>query len=345
MSNNSLPEAPEKLIGYDGLATFGSYGGAIGEINAEEFDFTRLERPPWTWLRSAAGKLFKRWQFVGAIDENIIFGAAVAHVQYLGTGFTYLYDRKTRELTECNIKKPFAIGTSFSRSPNSGVTQIKKGSRLILADNLLQNSSRRLEVDFGKAIRGRIIYQEPGTGVSTLCPQAVNGFHYTYKSAGLPASGSVWVGEKEYILTENAMALLDWTASTPPRATTWNWSAGVGHDDQGRSCGINFSRGLVGGSYSQNTVWLDGRPHMLGPVTFDYNSEDILGVPWRLSTEDGALDLHFTPARERYENINLGLVASSLHQPFGAFEGEFKHDGKCVGLKAFGFCEQHYAKW
>ena len=158
-------------------------------------------------------------------------------------------------------------------------------------------------------------------------------------------SGKVWVNGKEVVLTENALALYDWTASTPARKTTWNWSCGVGRDSANQPIGLNFSRGLVDGEYSQNCIWLAGKPHMLGAVTFDYDSDDILGKPWRLTADEGALDLTFQPQQERFENINLGLVASALHQPFGPFKGSFDTGDERLDIELFGFCEQHYAKW
>ena len=345
MTKKILEPAPQRLIGSDGTIPYGNFAGPIAVMNVNDFDYMAMDRRPWTLWRASAGKLLKRWQFVGAIDENIIFGAAVAHVQYLATGFAYVFERKTGQITEKNIKSPLALGTHFSASPALGNSEIKQGQRSIRLNNTIYKNSREVEIDFGPALKARLLYREPGVGVTTTCPQAHKGFHYTYKSAGLPAEGTVQVNGRTYQLTGKALALLDWTASTPPRQTTWNWSCGVGHDQAGRTLGLNFSNGLVGGPYSQNAIWVDGAPHMLGVVKFDYDSNNILGRPWRLTTADGGLELTFQPDQERYENINLGLVASSLHQPFGTFEGRFKAGRNWMDLKLFGFCEEHYAKW
>ena len=161
----------------------------------------------------------------------------------------------------------------------------------------------------------------------------------------MPATGTVRVGDRTWTLQPNALALYDWTASTPPRATTWNWAAGAGVDETGAPIGLNFSRGLVGGPYSQNAVWLNGEPHVVPAVHFAYDPQDITGHPWNISTPDRALDLTFHPLSERYENIDLLLVASRLHQPFGRFEGVFRTPEGERSIRAFGFCEEHYAKW
>ena len=57
------------------------------------------------------------------------------------------------------------------------------------------------------------------------------------------------------------------------------------------------------------------------------------------------MDLIFHPAAERFEDINLGLVASRLHQPFGSFEGTIDAGRERLDVSLFGFCEEHYAKW
>ncbi len=345
MCPNTLKPAPEKLVLPDKSVPFGTFAGPVSEINAQEFDYGKLKALPFPIGIGGKQKRFKRWQFYGVIDENFVLGAAIAHIQYLATGFAYLFDRKKQSLIEFNIKKPLAKGTSFSASADSGISEIRKGTTYIRTDNTDNNGERHLKLDFGPEFSADITLNEPGTGVSALCPQDTHGFHYTYKSAGQLAKGIIKVNGQEYRLSDSALALYDWTASTPPRATTWNWACAVGRDSDGRPVGINCSRGLVDGQYSQNTIWLDGDPCVLSSVGFEYDSQDVLGKPWKIRTEDGLLDLTFQPGTERYEKINLGLVASSLHQPFGTFKGTLVHHGKSFEIELFGFCEEHYAKW
>ena len=340
-----MQAAPARLIGTEGLCPFGNYAGAIADVNADDFDFTVLERGALTLFGPTARRFFKRWQFVGAVDERFVIGVAVAHVQYLANGFVYVYDRTTGHITQVGLKLPLALGCRFSRSAAVGATEMRKGDALIRMDNTLRGVTRHVEVDFGDELRVTLRYDDPGVGVSTLCPQDGTGFHYCYKTAGLPLSGHVTLGGVRHELGEEALGLLDWTASTPPRKTTWNWACGAGQASGGGRVGLNFSRGLVGGPYTQNAVWIDGEPIMLPPVNFIYDPQDITGIPWRITAQDGSLDLIFRPEQERFEDIELGLVASRLHQPFGSFRGFVKKDGRKIALAAYGFCEEHYAKW
>ena len=341
----SFPDAPAVLIPRDGEPAFGNFAGVPGDLGLDNIDFRRLRRPPWTWSRRLGRRLLKRWQFVGAVDDDLVVGAAVAHVQYLATAFAYVYDRRTGEIVERSVKAPVGVGAAFSPSPSQGVTRLTLGGSSVRKGNTPDHGVRSLDVKMGGDLEIHLRYREEGTGISTSCPHETGGLHYTYKFPGLPVEGEVVFRGRRTSLASDALALLDWTASTPPRTTTWNWSCAVGKDSIGRRVAINFSRGLVGGPFSQNAVWLEGEPHLLPAVAFGYDPDEIVTAPWHLTTSDRTVGLTFHPAAERFEHINLGLVASRFHQPFGRFEGTLLAGGEPLDVSLFGFCEEHYAKW
>ena len=343
--DTNFPPAPEVLIPRGGEPVFGNFAGVPSALGLEDIDYRGLDRRPWTWTRRVGKRLLKRWQFVGAVDENLVVGAAVAHVQYLATAFAYVYDRCTGEIVERSVKAPLAVGAAFSRSPSAGETRLVLSGASVRMGNTLDGGVRTLDVRMGRDLDIKLRYTEEGTGVSTACPHDTGGLHYTYKFPGLPVEGEVVVRGHRMTLGADALALLDWTASTPPRVTRWNWACAVGRDSVGRRVAINFSRGLVRGPFSQNAVWLDGIPHLLPAVGFGYNPEQIVTAPWHLTTHNRSADLVFHPETERFEDINLGVVASSFHQPFGRFEGTVDAGGRRLDVSLFGFCEEHYAKW
>jgi hypothetical protein len=340
-----FPAAPALLISRGREPAVGNFAGVPGELGLENIDYRKLRRPPWTWSRGLGRRLLKRWQFVGAVDQDLVVGAAVAHVQYLATAFAYVYDRRTGEIVERSIKAPLAAGAVFSRTPAEGETRLSLRGATVAMGNTPDDGVRTLDVRMRGDLEIHLRYREEGTGMSTACPHETGGLHYTYKFAGLPVEGEVIVGGRRRTLGPDALALLDWTASTPPRITTWNWTCAVGQDAAGRRVAINFSRGLVGGPFSQNAVWLEGEPHLLPAVAFGYDPEQIVTAPWHLTTSNRTVDLIFHPAAERFEDINLGLVASRLHQPFGSFEGTIDAGRERLDVSLFGFCEEHYAKW
>lgn len=343
--DTNFPPAPEVLIPRTGETEFGNFAGVPSALGLEDLDYRKLHRRPWTWTRRVGRSLLKRWQFVGAVDENLVIGAAVAHVQYLATAFAYVYDRHTGKIVERSVKSPLAAGAAFSKTPAEGETRLALSGSSVRMGNTPNGGVRTLDVRMGHDLEISLRYAEEGTGVSTACPHDTGGLHYTYKFAGLPVEGEVVVRGHRMTLGEDALALLDWTASTPPRVTRWNWSCAVGRDVTGRRVAINFSRGLVRGPFSQNAVWLEGIPHLLPAVGFGYNPEQIVTAPWHLTTHNRSVDMVFHPAAERFEDINLRLVASRLHQPFGRFEGTVDAGDQRLNVSLFGFCEDHYAKW
>ncbi|MGK0445788.1 MAG: hypothetical protein ACJA1U_002740, partial [Bermanella sp.] len=99
-------------------------------------------------------------------------------------------------------------------------------------------------------------------------------------------------------------------------------------------------------SYTENALWVNGKMIKLDRAEFLFNRQDRM-QPWQISSSDGHISLTFTPAGERKEKINAGLIASNFTQVFGRFNGTVKdRDGRIIQVKqANGFCEDHFAKW
>jgi len=345
MSKDFLKTPPDRLFDAAGRPQFGNFAGAIADLNYEQFDFKVLERWPWTANDALAAKLLKRWEFVGVIDDGLVLGGAVVHLHYVGTGFAYVYDRQTGVITEKNLKMPLARNTMFSPSAMNGVSEIRRGDQFIRLDNTCRQGERRVDLRCGSELSADITYRENGTGVTTVAHQSLVGFGHTYKFIGLPAEGSVTVQGREMNLTPRAMAILDWSCATPPRQTVWNWAAAVGTDQKGRAVGINFSTGLIAAGFTENTVWLEGKPTMINAIHFAYDRGDIVGKPWQVGTAAGDVDLSFQPERERHEFVNFGVVKSRFHQPFGRFSGTILLGREKCEVDLYGFCEEHFAKW
>ena len=345
MANATLPNAPTNLFGSDGKPNYGNFIGPIQDCNHEAFDYAGLHRWPWTATSGLAAKLLKRWQFVGVIDDDLVLGAAVINLNYVGAGFTYAYNRRTGKIIEKDLKSPLARNTVFSRSASQGVSEIRVGRDFIRMQNTMEDGRRELQIGCGDRITADVAFTENGEGISTVTRMAMYGFGHTYKFVGLPATGNVIVNGEKIALSKNAMAILDWSSATPPRNTIWNWAAAAGHSNAGKTVGVNFSTGLIASGFTENTVWVDGKPHMIDGVNFDYNQKDILGEPWRVWSPDGDVDLEFSPDHERFEDVYLLIAASRLHQPFGCFRGTIKTGQTTNDVELYGFCEEHFAKW
>jgi hypothetical protein len=103
------------------------------------------------------------------------------------------------------------------------------------------------------------------------------------------------------------------------RAVAWNLVDGV-HDTPGAS---------------ERSVWIDGEPTELGPVTF---GADLGGAAF---AEGGALT--FTAESTRAREDNLLVFRSSYEQPFGTFAGSLPHAGALA--EGYGVMERHDVVW
>ena len=113
----------------------------------------------------------------------------------------------------------------------------------------------------------------------------------------------------------------------------------------GRRLGINLVSGVNDRGFTENVYWVDGKPIKVDVVDFEYDSDAILATPWRIRSNDGRVDLSFRADSERAENINLGVVMSRFHQPFGRYEGRLEIDGFMQDVSLYGMVEEHQARW
>ena len=69
--------------------------------------------------------------------------------------------------------------------------------------------------------------------------------------------------------------------------------------------------------------------------------------PWQMRSNDGRLQLTFTPRVDRHSKLNLLLLASEQHQLFGHYSGHVTLDnGQVLQLHNLpGFAEEVRNRW
>jgi hypothetical protein len=98
---------------------------------------------------------------------------------------------------------------------------------------------------------------------------------------------------------------------------------------------------------AENAIWLYGRLLRVGKVSFDYSSSDPM-APWSIHSDDGLLDLRFTPEGMRSENKNLLIAASRYVQPIGSFSGVLTDPAsgaRHIVDRLAGVTEDHASRW
>jgi hypothetical protein len=175
---------------------------------------------------------------------------------------------------------------------------------------------------------------EESAGVEVASPTMAGHYVWTRKQADVPARGFVDVeGAWQPI---EGVAFIDDSAGYHDRHTAWRWSAGNGRTGDGRTVGWNLVAGVHDAPVdSERTLWIDGEPAEVGPVTF---APDLSQVAF---TEGGALRFQDWAARE--EEVNMLLMRSRYRQPFGTFSGTLP--GGIELAQGYGVMEEHDVLW
>ena len=304
----------------------------------------------------------KQWHYASVATPRLFLGAVVFDAGYVGVGFAYVVDRKTGHAREWSKTVPLARGISIAANSTDGTSRFAaKGFGEIEFGNDGASGTRRLRIrlsggadkpglDADLVMREQADEVEPVIAVGEPMPGR---WLYTHKAYGLPAGGTITTGDwSETTALGDALAGLDWNRGYRLTETYWNWAAAAGRDARGRTVGFTFTShvrdGDAGGPDTANdsAMWLDGRVIDLGAIRFDYQADDLL-LPWRIRDQRGLVELEFQPLGERVEDLDLKVIVSRFHQPYGTFRGTLRAPGGEVFTlgDVFGVTEQHFARW
>lgn len=371
MKEQPLP-TPERIVEANGHVHSGWFAEPFREPNIEaaplDHALAALAGTPLARLERGARALrMKHWHYTSVVTDKVLFACAVVDIGYIGNAFAYVVDRRTGEKYEYSTLTPGAAKVTMAKSSIDGTTAIRWPG---FGRMELGYSSARAERTIEVALDGRrrpfarpplsasYTIKDGGNApepVVVVEESAPNRWLYTHKCYGLEASGTVQCGHiADDVPMGGALAGLDWNKGYRPRETYWNWAAAAGHTRAGVVIGFNLTAHRRPGSapaegHTDATdcmLWLDGRRVKVGTVHFDYDTARML-EPWRIHDDEGRIDLRFTPAGERAENVNLGLVVSRFHQPFGVFDGSVsdERDTRHAVKNVYGVVEQHFARW
>jgi phage protein U len=338
-----LPSAPRHVV-HDGQPLQGRYAGRIDRI-----DWQALQGPhaqSWLWQRLH----HKRWQYVGIGNDEVFIGVAIVDLGWMCTAFAYAFDRVRHEVV-ANWRQDGIRGLQggVSDQPVHGAKAWFKGpfARLRLTHGAAPEDGEAVDGDILElSVRTRAMKVQVDLSLADAAPfllgiGPVDGgvAHATQKSSALPVSGWLNVRGRRFDLSD-AVACVDSSNGLLARDTAWRWACGHRAD-----IGFNLQQGYFGNN--ENALWLDGQLIPLGTAHFAFDPRQPM-TPWRVHTEDGLLDLVFTPEGARREDRNVGIAASHYVQPVGTFDGWVKaspgaRPREVKGL--LGVTEDHRSRW
>ncbi|CAK1798724.1 DUF2804 domain-containing protein [Vibrio crassostreae] len=331
--------APHSLIGSNGQPTVGHFDGIPKHLNIENFDYRNsMDSKAAPWQKHFH---YKQFQFVSIVTDTHIIGVAIADIRYLGSAFCYLYDIENNHLEESSWLRPFGFDKQVTPSPYEGTTSI--ASQSIAFD--IEGGQWRVRLNT-KLIKADIVLEPEADSLpmSMCSPTGYSGWTYTQKHNALRISGDIQVKGTSLKLTQ-ARAGYDFSAGYMRRETSWRW-ASINAQSNGTDIGLNLAAGVNETGGCENVLWVNGSRHLLHPVQFTFNRQDT-NLPWQITSQDGRINLTFTPLNNRSEKLNLWLLKSNFRQFVGHFSGSIEdNNGVTHQLDdVLGLTEDHFARW
>jgi hypothetical protein len=336
---------PSALLNPDGtLAQVGWARQPLLDCNLEDARFYR-----WRALQRWR---IKRWDYYGVTTPRHFFSITLADLGYAGQVFAYLVDLETGSYHEETLTIPLGRGIRLPRNSTVGTSEFDNGRVQVMME--VQPSGRGVTVHWesfgGRRLTADLCFDlgPEHESMTIVVPIVGNRFYYNRKVNCMPARGRIQVGDLDLIIEpDKCLGNLDWGRGIWEYQSFWVWASASGFLPDGRRAGLNLGFGFGDTSVAtENALILDGRIHKLGQVDFAYDSRDFYR-PWRMASEDGRLDLIFTPTIDRVATTNLGIIASEVHQLFGLYDGAVRSDDdeklELHGL--VGFSEEHHARW
>lgn len=345
--NPPAQTSPELLIDSSGQPHWGIFPGSVARINGLEADYRNaLGKPVPRWQRHFH---YKQFQYFGVISNDILIGCALADTAWLGLAFVYVFDARSGKLHEYTWRSPLARAMQLSDSPTQGESHFRQPGIDIRLGYRNQNGVlvKTLKIDSrALSVQAEMVETTPFTPMSLCTRAGINGWVYANKVAGMPVTGQLRLADESMDLGAlGACGHHDFSAGFMRRETFWNWACFSGHQ-QDCHVGINLSCGVNETSFTENCLWLNGELIKVDTVRFEYNRDDLM-QPWHVTSQDGQIELSFTPRGNHREKLNVGLFASNFNQLFGYFDGELRPAGRDpVEIRQLnGFVEEQYAKW
>ena len=348
MPDSHHPDAvPSQLVDDQGQVRFGVFPASLPRINGRDCDYRTPMGAPAS--RRARHFHYKQFQYFGIISDTLLAGCAFAHTGYIGIAFFYTFEPATGRLREYTWRSPLGRALTMSDSPVAGESRFQQGKVDVRMGYAREGDAliKTLHVNIPGLTLDARMQEDAAYQPMSLCTRTgVNGWVYANKVAGVPVQGSLHSDDgAQDLQTLGACGHHDFSAGYMRRETFWNWACLSGTVD-GQHLGLNLSCGVNETSHTENCLWLNGELIKVDTTGFHYDRDNLL-APWRITTGDGQVDLHFTPQGNHRERMNLGLFASNFNQLFGRFEGTLTlTDGRILNIRnLYGFVEEQYAKW
>lgn len=298
-------------------------------------------------LHGHAGRR-KRWNHWCITSPQWMLSLTLADLDYVGYGAAYFLDLESGEAMAHTQVRPFGMGCSLPDSPLDSHAFLHPRLQLRVDEHPGRLRLTAAAPDIGdQPLQVALDIQRPAhlDSLNLVAPLAHGGFHACSRQVGLPAGGSVQLGQRRYDCTPGqSFAALDFGRGVWPFNSHWQRAVFAA---PGGIAG-NFGSGwLEYSGLSENTLWFGGS---LSPLASPLHIEQsaLTGLaPWHLHSEDERVALTFTPRQLHRAHPKFGPFHADTRQWFGHYSGVLKGpEGERVPVDgALGWLGETHARW
>lgn len=288
----------------------------------------------------------KRWEYWNVITPTHIVSLVVSSLDYAAVHEVWILDRATQRTWGRSATVVPARDVELPGSLGGGITIARAKDLVLTVTPAGAGQVWRLHAQIPDASFDITVTRPAAHDcLAVVVPWTSRLFQYTVKDVALPARGTITIDGAVHPVPSGSWAVLDHGRGRWPYDVAWNWGAGSGVLDDGRSIGIQVgARWTDGTGSTENGVLVGGVMHKISqPVTWEYDLRDVMR-PWRVT--GGGLDAEFAPAHVKRSAMNLGVVSGRTDQCFGTWSGTFAAGDETIAFAGVeGFAEDVHNRW
>lgn len=290
----------------------------------------------------------KRWNHWCITTPHWMLTLTFANLDYISYGAAHFLDLDTGKLTSHTQLLSFGRGCHLPDSALESHEFSHERLQLKAHDNGSAVRLTAIAPDIGNPplqVALDILRPAHLDSVNLVCPMAGNSFHATSRQLGLPVSGTLQLGGRQYQCPPGqSFASLDFGRGVWPLRSHWTRAA---FSAPGGIAG-NFGSGWTDHSgLSENALWFGGElRHLETAVDIIQNPQGPL-APWRVSMPDEQVELTFTPRQHHQARPTFGPFFADTRQWFGSFDGVLRgpRGEKVPVASAVGWLGCTQARW
>jgi len=333
----------QKKAVIDGKIQFGRYDNAFSENNLYETD------KPWGILSKYIKNLkLKEWQAFQIGNERFFILIALYNAKFTGVVQFLIYDRQQKKeyfykknVIPTKLKIPNTLNNSLAeyKSKKLSIKVEYTDSRLQI--NVFAKNYRNLP-DFNFIVKANMTKKKP----QIVCiPFEKNAGMYSQKSA-LRADGKLTINNNNFtFLPENSFINIDDHKGYYPNPMIYDWCTGaITNKENFTVFNLTDNQSINPNMFNENCIWVNDDIFYLPPVEFF--REQGVDYEWKIKDKEGLVDLRFYPVVKNIFKLNLLIIKSDYHGPFGYYKGFIKTPSgdKIILDDCFGMGEKKHIK-